>query len=95
MKARYRLATGMTEVRRTPKFSNHKQAWESMRKKMLGRYATLYRETLIEVPIVNRTQYIKAYNKKYTMQKIGKNNIESVWIPVLQGNTKHSYRGVN
>lgn len=95
MKKKYKLCTGLSEVKEQPSFATDKQAWEYLRKKYpTSKYATLYRQEVVDVPIVNRSQYVKKYNAKYTLQKIGKYNKQVYWIPVLDGITSHSYRAI-
>lgn len=96
MKKRYKLSTGLSEIDERPEFDSDEKAWEYLRKiYKIPRYARLYREEIVEnLPIVNRTQYVKKHNKKYTTQQIGKENTVTYWLPVLDGITSHSYRGV-
>lgn len=94
MKKKYKLSTGLWEVKKQPMFSNDKDAWEYLRKLLPNKYARLYRQEAVNVPIVNRAQYVKKYNAKYTTQKIGKENKQIYWLPVLDGITSHCYRAV-
>lgn len=96
MKAkRYKLSTGLAEVIEQPKWKSDKAAWEYLRKKFkTSKYATLYRQELIVVPIVNLDEYVERFNAKYTTQKIGKTYNDTYWVPVLRGITSHSYRNV-
>ena len=95
-KHRYKLSSGITETIRNPLFSNEKEAWEKLRLrfKESPRYVTLYKQVIIDLPIINRDQCVKRYNKIYTLQKIGKENKREYWIPILWGYTEHKYRNL-
>ena len=93
IKKTYRLSTGLTDVIEQPSFSTDEEAWEYLRKKYdTPRYARLYRLEIIILPIVNRKEYVKQYNSKYTLQKIGRVHKVSYWLPVLDGLTSDEYK---
>lgn len=94
-KSKYKLSTGLATIIEQPFFKTDQEAWEYLRKGFsTPRYATLYKEVLVNVPIVNRKVYVKKHNAKYKNQKIKKVNMYSYWIPVLCGITSHKYRAV-
>lgn len=86
--AKYRISTGLCASREEPEFSNDKDAWNYLRLLLPNKFATLYKEEDFYVPILDREEYIKAYNNKYTDKiNLDDHNIKTMWIPVLYGLT--------
>jgi hypothetical protein len=94
-KKTYKMSTGLTDVIEQPSFATDAEAWEYLRKKYdRNAFAWLYRLETVIVPIVNRKDYVKQYNSKYTLQKIGRVHKASYWVPVLTGLTFDEYKNV-
>ena len=100
---RYKLDTGLWEVKEKPEFDNDKDAWEYLRKKLLGKFATLYREETVIVKCNNEAKYLASYNAKWGPKPIGygredakiltaENNTYTYWVPVLSGITDDEYQ---
>lgn len=102
--AKYKLTTGLATVNENPDFATDQEAWEYLRQILPDRYATLYRETEIEVSHNDEEQYVPKWNAKYgprplgcgrdstVPKEIGVKPVYKVWIPVLEGITNHSYK---
>jgi hypothetical protein len=101
---RYKLSTGLWNVTETPEFSTDKEAWEYLRAMLPNKYATLYKEHVVEVPHNNEDEYVPLWNSKYgprpigygikdstKLKEIGMPATGTVWIPVLEGVTSHAY----
>lgn len=69
-----------------------------------GCYIWLWKEIEIEIPINNEEVYVEMHNKTYgphpigygpdnaPLLEVGKPNIQTHWIPILEGVTTHPYK---
>jgi hypothetical protein len=102
--AKYKLSTGLRTVTEEPEFETDAEAWEYLRTKIPDTYATLYRQTEVQVPHNNEEEYVPTWNAKYgpkplgygsdstIPKKIGVSPTYKVWIPILEGITSHEYK---
>lgn len=101
--AKYKLSTGLSTVKEQPEFDTDQKAWDYLRVVLPGRYATLYREVIVDVINNNEYEYVPSWNSKYgpapigsgvdsaVLKVIGVPSKDAVWIPVLEGITDHPY----
>lgn len=90
-KTEYKLDSGLW-CTRVKEFKNDQEAWDTLRLLLPNKYVTMFKLVTIELPILNRSTYIKKWNSKYTSQKIGKHNYRQYWQPIMEGITSHKYR---
>lgn len=93
----YQLKSGIANSK-IVKFDSHDKAWNTLRIDMPDKHAVLFMQTEIQVPMIQKEKFIKAYRKKY-----GVNTNEGFvstkddpaktlyWIPVAKGITNHAY----
>jgi hypothetical protein len=93
MLAKYKMSTGLSEVRDRLEFESDHEAWNTMRLILPGKYATLYRWTRVPCMINNRDVYLEKHNSKYTSQIIDAEvpYTYEMWIPVIVGITDDEY----
>lgn len=91
MKPLYKMSTGLWEVCEYNddfRFESDKEAWDTLRKHLPHKFATLYRLCDFVVPIVNKAHYVEANNSKY-IEKMDADQpcIAQAWVPVCKGIT--------
>ena len=93
MKHKYKLSSGLWEIREQPEFETDQEAWEYLRLKLKGKWATLYRWTISQVPVNNADERIPQFNDKYKLQQIQDDMFKDygTWEPVLFGATDDVY----
>ena len=72
-------------------FESDKDAWESLRKELPGKFATLYRRETASALINNAEHVIEKYNDKYSEHLKGDTVDIDYWIPVMFGITDDEY----
>lgn len=89
----YKMSSGLVTVIENPEFETDAEAWDYLRKKVPGRWVTLYRKTEIKVPVINAKESIPRYNRKYTLQTIHSDthDVHYSWVPVLFGSSDDPY----
>lgn len=99
MKHEYKLGSALWEVKYYPRvckeeeffFESDKEAWESLRKELPGKFATLYRLETVSVPINDAKHVIEKYNAKYSEPLEGDTVDIDYWLPVMFGITDDEY----
>ena len=79
-------------------FETDEEAWNTLRKRLPGKYATLFRWETVSVPINNPKELIPMFNKKYKQQQIDVDSQyrkSGMWVPVLFGVTDDEYKVEN
>lgn len=84
----YKLDTGIWYTT-SASFSSDKEAWEELRKILPNKFATLYKQITIKLPIINEVDYTKNYIAKYG--KSDKIDKHSYWVAILRGITDSEY----
>ena len=72
-------------------FESDKDAWESLRKELPGKFATLYRRETVSVPINDAKHVIEKHNAKYSEPLEGDTVDIDYWLPVMFGITDDEY----
>jgi hypothetical protein len=72
-------------------FESDKDAWESLRKKLPSKFATLYRNETVSAPINNAKHVVEKHNAKYSEPLEGDTVDIDYWLPVMFGITDDEY----
>lgn len=99
MKHEYKLSSALCELRYYPMaskeddyfFESDKEAWESLRKMLPCKFATLYRREAMSVPINNAKHVREKFNAKYSDPLESDTVSREYWIPVIFGITDDEY----